>query len=744
MKEQFISWLESEKPKSVRHYTSGYDSVVKILNDNNLPSLDTWSLSNFESDLDKIKSLETFSALNTTGNNILTATLSNYKKFMEVKADAKQFAIPPIKPFENFKWRWAVTTPSEGINTPEILIGVLRILYNHNGQKHAKQEFQDDLLKLQTKLDTRIDLAKIDRGLNKNIIENSGQYWKALGLLENSNGGIINLTRLGISIAKNNSNYDEFIRYLYWNFRLPNVHVESNEIIQEWQDNNIEVFPIKLIFNVLFEIKCQSKSPSNWYISPEELKDIVIPLSVYSNLAIAQYVTEIFGYRSNPERYESWPNCTPGDNDFRMVKEYLLFLSNFGFLDFIELKDKSKRYYLNGKSLNILEEYYAPIENETNVQIDLKKQSPFEIKSFQNACKNAGLVYSDKLITRFASSLLTKPFVILTGLSGSGKTKLAQAFVQWICQEESQYRIIPVGADWTNREPLLGYPNALKPEDYVKPDSGVIDLVIQANSNPELPHFLILDEMNLSHVERYFADFLSVMESKEEIPLYAEGTVDNGVPSKLKVPANLFIIGTVNIDETTNMFSSKVLDRANTIEFRINNNEMKGFLGTANDLNMTALLGKGVDMSQSFISLSNNKSFTAKDRDEINKTLLKFFGELQKTGAEFGYRSATEILRLINQLDTLNNKISTSEKIDIAIMQKLLPKLHGSRRKLSPILETLGSFCVTEDLKVVKDVFDKDDFDYSSDKVLYPLSLEKIARMYKGAVDNGFASYAEA
>ena len=202
-------------------------------------------------------------------------------------------------------------------------------------------------------------------------------------------------------------------------------------------------------------------------------------------------------------------------------------------------------------------------------------QVEFDMSVFQNTCKNAGLVYSDKLITRFVSSLLTKPFVILTGLSGSGKTKLAQAFVQWICQEESQYRIIPVGADWTNREPLLGYPNALKPEEYVKPDSGVIDLIIQANSNPELPHFLILDEMNLSHVERYFADFLSVMESNEEIPLYAEGTVDNGVPSKLKVPANLFIIGTVNIDETTNMFSPKVLDRANTIEFRINNNEMK-------------------------------------------------------------------------------------------------------------------------------------------------------------------------
>ena len=380
-------------------------------------------------------------------------------------------------------------------------------------------------------------------------------------------------------------------------------------------------------------------------------------------------------------------------------------------------------------------------EIQGKIKID---QVEFDIYSFKTSCENAGLIYSEKLITRFISSLLTKPFVILTGLSGSGKTKLAQAFVQWICQEESQYRIIPVGADWTNREPLLGYPNALKSDEYVKPESGVIDLIIKSNSNPELPHFLILDEMNLSHVERYFADFLSVMESKEEIPLYAEGIMNNGVPSKLKVPSNLFIIGTVNIDETTNMFSPKVLDRANTIEFRINNSEMEVFLNKTNVLDMKGLLAKGVNMAQSFISLSKNKSFTTKDLDEINKTLLNFFGELQKTGAEFGYRSSSEIIRLINQLDTIGKNLKTTEKLDIAIMQKLLPKLHGSRRKLSPILETLASFCLKEDLKEITDVFEKDDFDYSNEKVLYPLSLEKIARMYKGAVDNGFASYAEA
>ncbi|NCD10681.1 MAG: hypothetical protein EOL98_14970, partial [Negativicutes bacterium] len=236
-------------------------------------------------------------------------------------------------------------------------------------------------------------------------------------------------------------------------------------------------------------------------------------------------------------------------------------------------KTKNKKDLPHVNSSNIMEFIHEP-------------QKPSNLNSFQIDLSNAGLQYSNKLITRFIASLLTKPFLILTGLSGSGKTKLVQAFAQWICEDEVQYKLIPVGADWTNREPLLGYPNALKPEEYVKPDSGVLDLIIQANDHPELPHFLILDEMNLSIVERYFADFLSVMESKKDIPLFPEGSVNNGVPAKLGIPQNLFIIGTVNIDETTNMFSPKVLDRANTIEFRVTRKEMQTFLNGASEVNM--------------------------------------------------------------------------------------------------------------------------------------------------------------
>lgn len=371
------------------------------------------------------------------------------------------------------------------------------------------------------------------------------------------------------------------------------------------------------------------------------------------------------------------------------------------------------------------------------------KTEKFNVNSFSESVLESGLIFSETLINRFVASLLTKPFVLLTGLSGSGKTKIAQSFVQWICEDESQYKIIPVGADWTNREPLLGYPNGLNANEYILPDSGALNIIIESAKpeNQNKPYFLILDEMNLSHVERYFADFLSVMESNDKINLYSGNTrkdlEGNNVPNEIFWSKNLFIIGTVNIDETTYMFSPKVLDRANTIEFRVDETNIKSFFDLPSKIDLSVLESKGSSMAQNFLEISQDNSID-KD-DEYTDVFVKFFNELKKVGAEFGYRTAVEMLLLIKKLNTISS-LSKNESVDIAVMQKLLPKLHGSRSKISKVLDALILLCL------------KDGQTFSiakSDEVLaenvnYPVAYEKLVRMYKNVLDNGFTSYAEA
>jgi 5-methylcytosine-specific restriction enzyme B len=411
---------------------------------------------------------------------------------------------------------------------------------------------------------------------------------------------------------------------------------------------------------------------------------------------------------------------------------------------------KSMDKKIVNSDINRLAEVYKdtlnlPYSNETlhNQTVTRAEAKPttvvFSYDSFHKNLTDSGLFFEKSLCLRFVGSLIAKPFVILTGLSGSGKTKLAHSLAIWLTEKESQYCVVPVGADWTNREPLLGFPNALKQDEYVKPDNKILDIIITAGQDPKRPYFIILDEMNLSHVERYFADFLSVMESKNKIFLHNSNNSD--VPSELDFPENLFIIGTVNIDETTYMFSPKVLDRASVIEFRITELELGDYIDNHTIVNMDVLKGAGKSMAENFVAIATNKSFVPHDPDELRDVLLQFFVELKKVGAEFGFRTASEIIRFAGVINQIEPKVEMSEILDAAIMQKLLPKVHGSRRKLEPVLKTLGNLCLQNG---------KQFNDYSAPEsrtdvdIKYPISFEKIIRMHENLLSNGFTSYAEA
>lgn len=332
-------------------------------------------------------------------------------------------------------------------------------------------------------------------------------------------------------------------------------------------------------------------------------------------------------------------------------------------------------------------------------------------------------------------------------MSGSGKTKLAQAFTQWIAVSETA-RIVPVGADWANNEKLLGYPNGLDPNNYVLPDTGVLKLMIDANDNPTVPFFLILDEMNLSHVERYFADFLSAMESNGSIKLYdgKNRTADDGtpVPPTIPFPKNLFVIGTMNVDETTHMFSPKVLDRAQVIEFRVTAEQMADYLDKPMKLDMTQVDGKGLQFAQAFLDLHNTPAeLEGNDKKTVADALKQFFPTLAELGSEFAFRTASEAKLFCAFARKAN--LSVEESVDAAIMQKLLPKLHGSRRRLALPLEAFWEFCRMDGkTESLGDICKKDATVKVADVAKYKVSAEKIKRLYKAAETNGFASYAEA
>ena len=277
---------------------------------------------------------------------------------------------------------------------------------------------------------------------------------------------------------------------------------------------------------------------------------------------------------------------------------------------------------------------------------------------------------------------------------------------------EPKYEIIPVGANWTENRHIVGFYNVIT-EKYQKTTS--LNLILSAKDDTDEPYFLILDEMNLSHVERYFSDFLSAMESEEEIELHKAVKDEDKEekhyqlpPQKIKLSPNLMVIGTVNVDETTYMFSPKVLDRANTLEFLTQPAEyyMSGSLDYSVNGDLDYLQNPLSDIgirNENINELKNRligvKVVDGQDIwDVLSKNIGMFQEILKKANFDFGFRTINEIIRFMCvawRYEENPAKWSNWERyFDAQIMQKMLPKLHGSQKELSGILDELEDLCV--------------------------------------------------
>ncbi|MBC8142281.1 MAG: hypothetical protein H7Y38_12660 [Armatimonadetes bacterium] len=341
-----------------------------------------------------------------------------------------------------------------------------------------------------------------------------------------------------------------------------------------------------------------------------------------------------------------------------------------------------------------------------------------------------GLTYPPLALRNYYLCHKTKPFVILAGLSGTGKTRLTELFADAVSGAvRSRYRLLPVRPDWADPSPLLGYHNALTSQYIGTPFLELLRDAARAE-NRDRAYFVALDEMNLARAEHYLADVLSAMETRTgEITL--SGTFDT-----VRLSDNVFLSGTVNIEEGTHPFGAKVLDRANVIEF----GAVRFAPGSASAPQVLPEIAPG-DRERLFLGNRLTGVADAEARlSAASPTFLARFYEtltalsdlLEPRGFAFGYRVRDESLRYVAHafapdgspllVDGGMGLENLSAALDLQLVQKVLPRLSGTQERFGGFLQTLADWATTQDFKRTAD---------------------KLRRMNRHADDDGMVSFWE-
>jgi len=296
----------------------------------------------------------------------------------------------PQKPFPEFKWKWACLQCTEGLNDPVILLGVLFRMRKLEplGLKYSSAEFASELIELSrdTADSVGVDLAR--RTGERNLIRNSGQYWRALGLIPPAGrSGVIELTDFGRKVADREISQTEFAAITVQTYRLPNPSIQSQDECELWIKHGLILHPLKL----LLEIECELLKRGEGFITTEELVKVIIPLSG-CKAELQDYVNFILWYRNGDISLEDWPNCIPEANDIRIAREYLLFLAHYGYIEKKAGHDRlSEQYFVCDYIVDEIEQILIEKPKETSLldtltQIRMKKiVDEFERKRVQSS-----------------------------------------------------------------------------------------------------------------------------------------------------------------------------------------------------------------------------------------------------------------------------------------------------------------------------------------------------------------------
>lgn len=348
-----------------------------------------------------------------------------------------------------------------------------------------------------------------------------------------------------------------------------------------------------------------------------------------------------------------------------------------------------------------------------------------------------GFIFEPWQVAGFITAVRTKPFAILAGISGTGKTKLPRLIAE-ITGAESQ--VVPVRPDWSDSSELLGYERL----DGTFQPGALLRLAQRAQSSPDRQFFLVLDEMNLARVEYYLAEVLSHIEEQHptedgrfiSAPLLPNASASDGIEwGTVCLPSNLCLVGSVNMDETTHGFSRKVLDRSFVIEFSTVDLSV---IGALTETEATAGWDTA-DWRVAARALAAHPQRASAEVQRIIETLIKVNQILEQGQLQFGYRVRDEITMFCLSAQQCADSFTTSsagtvDPLDMAIAMKVLPRIQGGGGTVRRVLDDLMSWASPSQTAAA-------DEPGEGRNVGFPFCADRIALMLRRLKESGFTNF---
>lgn len=456
----------------------------------------------------------------------------------------------------------------------------------------------------------------------------------------------------------------------------------------------------------------------------------------------------------------------------------------------------SDLFILNQEELHMVAGVVNPYQSETYPTTELRKAAFINaIKTTYEENPHFKQLYSNESLSTLSKQIIislpaspyrpyitaikSKPFILLAGISGTGKSRIVRELAracwdadseEFKAQKPKNFEMMQVKPNWHDSSELIGYISRIGAD---KDGNGVVfvageflKFVAKAWEEPDIPYFLCLDEMNLAPVEQYFAEYLSVIESRKAdsegnvttdpilkksneqwyFDLTAQLTTDDDIRKQFNedgicIPQNLIVVGTVNMDETTFSFSRKVLDRAMTIE--MNEVDLKGGLikkyEQIDKLGAAELIGnavEGVDIYSSYKGVC----------DKAIEYLQNVNDKLEGTPFKVAYRTRNEVLLyVVNNLpynkDVNNSELSQeyviARALDEITNMKILSRIEGDETKVSEnFLDDLVNAIKTGLVNICPNLFDEGE----ETKAYASVSLAKLQEMKK-RLTSGYTSF---